>query len=178
MKMKLPEKVNTPVKDMFTELRKDNELKLLPDEKVDGKAAYVIEATPKRPVPDTTTAIKLYYRRDDGVMVKTMTSMKSPQMKMTSTAEMTDIKLNPDVKPERFVFKAPDGVEVQDMTKLGENQPADAQPADDKPAEGNKAEPKEEKKAEEKKAEEQKADPPAKKDSKKPKIPKIPGLGR
>lgn len=172
MKMKLPEKTNAPVKDMFTELHKDNELKLLPEEKVDGKAAYVIELTPKKPAPETTTSIKMYYRQDDGAMVKSVTSMKSAQMKMTSTSVMSDIKINPDIKPERFVFKAPEGVEVQDMTKLQEAQATEAKPADEKPAEEPKEEAKEVKKPEEKQAD----PPPAKKESKKPKLPRLPGL--
>jgi outer membrane lipoprotein-sorting protein len=175
MKMKQDPKTNVKAKEGFELLRKEYDLKLLDDEKINGKAVYVIEAKPKKPEPDTTTQIKFYYTKEGGLMVKSTTSSKSPQMKMSTTLELTDVKLNADIKPERFVFKAPEGVKVQDMSKLSDTQPAEAKPADDKPANEAKEEPKEEKKAEEKKAD----PPPAKeKDSKKPKLPKLPGLGK
>jgi outer membrane lipoprotein-sorting protein len=40
-----------------------------------------------------------------------------PDGKPMTTMTYTDIKINPDIPADRFVFKAPEGVQVQDMSK-------------------------------------------------------------
>jgi outer membrane lipoprotein-sorting protein len=168
MKMKQDPRANLRAKEGFEQVHKDYDLKLLPDEKVDGKDTYVFEATPKKPDPDTTTRIKYYYTKQGGIMVKCVTTSKSAQMKSTTTLELTEVKPNADIKPERFVFKAPEGIEVQDMTKTPATQPDEAKPAEEKPAPEAKEEKKEEKKPE----------PPPKEEKKKPLLPKLPKLGK
>jgi outer membrane lipoprotein-sorting protein len=160
MKMKLdPSKGNTTSKQGFEQMHKDYNLKLLPDEKIDGKEVYVIEATPKKAKPDTTEVSKFYYGKETGVLVKSVMESKGEQSKSTITSLMSDIKPNADIKPERFVFKAPEGVMVMDMTKI------DTVPAEEPAA----------KEQEEKKAEPEAAPKEEKKEEKKPKIglPKI-----
>ena len=49
---------------------------------------------------------------------------KSEYSQMTMTCELTDINLKADIKPDRFVFKAPEGVEVRDMTGTSASAPA------------------------------------------------------
>lgn len=161
MKMKLdPSKINVTGKEGFEQLHKDYNLKLLPDEKVDGHEAYVIEATPKKPKPGTTELTRFYYSKENGVLVKSAMESKAEQSKSKVTFSLSDVKPNADIKPERFVFKAPEGVVVMDMTKL-----------DTAPAEQPAAKDQEEKKTEPQAAPQDEE----KKDSKKPKLslPKV-----
>jgi outer membrane lipoprotein-sorting protein len=98
-------------------------LKLLPEEKVDGADCYVIEATMKE-MPNTKQVS--YFRKADGIAAKAVTLTDG---KPTGTMTMTDIKVNSDISADRFVFKAPEGVEVQDTTKAA----TPAAPAVEKP---------------------------------------------
>jgi outer membrane lipoprotein-sorting protein len=86
------------------------EVKLLPDEKVDGADCYVIETSMKQ-IPGTKQVS--YFRKSDGIAAKAVTISND---KPIGTLNMTDIKPNADIPADRFVFKAPDGVQVQDMT--------------------------------------------------------------
>ena len=45
-------------KALWTDLKRENALKLLPDEKVDGVPTYVIQGTPKQPRPQPTTGLR------------------------------------------------------------------------------------------------------------------------
>lgn len=173
IKMKVdPTKMNATSKEGFDQMRKDHNLKLLPDEKIDGKEAYVIEATPKKPKPETTELSKFYYSKENGVLVKSVMESKGPQSKSNVTFSLSEIKTNVDIKPERFVFKAPEGVEVMDMTRMDmartDTAPADQPAATEKPAATDQ---------EQKKPDDQPAAPSEneKKDSKKSKLglPKI-----
>jgi outer membrane lipoprotein-sorting protein len=91
-------------------LKEMGDLKLLPDEKVDGAECYVIEVTLKQ---QPTTKNINYFRKADGIVAKAVTTDNGKQI---GSMHMTDIKLNPDLAADRFVFKAPEGVQVQDMT--------------------------------------------------------------
>lgn len=163
VKMKLdPAKSNVAGRDGFDQLHKNYNLKLLPDEKLDSRDVYVIEATPKKPKPDTTEKHKYYYTKDSGILVRSVTESKGEQGRSTVTFALNDIKPDADIKPERFVFKAPEGVEVMDMTQIATTG-SDEAASQGKTDAGDK---------EEKKAEPQPAskDEP-KKDPKKPRIP-------
>jgi outer membrane lipoprotein-sorting protein len=165
MKMKLdPSKSTVTSKEGFDQMRKDYNLKLLPDEKIEGQGVYVIEATPKKAKPDTTEVNKYYYSKDTGILVKSVMESKGEQSKSSITSSLSDIKPNADIKPERFVFKAPEGVMVMDMTQT-ETAPS-AEPA---PAEKPAAKDQEEKKAEPQAAPQD----GEKKASKKPALPKF-----
>src|SRR5690606_22776184 len=113
-------------------------------------------ATPKKPEEGAKARQVYSFANDSGILVKTVVESQNPQGKTNVIFTLTDIKLNPDLKPDRFEFKAPAGGEVMDMTKIGEaandagqpapaadaQEPPPAKPADPPPAE----KPKEEKK--------------------------------
>ena len=165
MKMKLdPSKSSVTSKEGFDQMHKNYNLKLLPDEKIEGQEVYVIEATPKKAQPDTTELNKYYYAKETGVLVKAVTESKGEQSKSKVTFSLSEVKPNADIKPERFVFKAPEGVAVMDMTKIDTAPSAETAPAE-KPAA----------KDQEVKKTEPEATPQdgEKKDSKKPSLPKI-----
>jgi outer membrane lipoprotein-sorting protein len=124
MKTKPDARMMGDPKSTFAELRKDHELKLLPDETVDGTKVYVIEATPKD-TGGTPSKTLLYFGKDHGMLVKTL--VQNPEGKPTMTMTYTDIKYDVDINPDRFVFKPPPGVEVQDLTKLAPPEPAKPQ---------------------------------------------------
>jgi outer membrane lipoprotein-sorting protein len=155
MKMKPDEKTNMDPFDgkiMFKELHKIYDFKLLPDEKVDGQAVYVLELTAKKSEDNKDQMgmqrMMNYYRKDNGIPIKSVGVDKEGKTVFTST--ISEVKLDEEIKPERFVFKAPAGVEVMDMTKSQEPPPEEKKEAkaEDKPA--PKEETKEEPKPEEK----------------------------
>lgn len=106
-------------KALFKFQREHFELKLLPEEKVDGKAVYVIELKPKKSANPQMNMIGRsvgYYDKESGIALKAM-SFDANGKEMASSITR-DIKLNEDIKPERFVFKAPEGVTVVDQDAL------------------------------------------------------------
>jgi outer membrane lipoprotein-sorting protein len=100
---------------MFNYLNKHGDLKLLPGEKINGEEVYVIGVTLKQAdsmgVP---TKRKRYISKKTGVPVKL--EMFGPDGKVMMTVTMSDVKINPKIDPSRFVFKAPEDVEVIDLT--------------------------------------------------------------
>ena len=100
---------------MFEALRAENSLKVLPDEKVDGKDVAVIEATPRQQNPGVRIAKSvLYFDKDLGAMVR-MESF-DPSGQKVQTVTFNDVKLNPDLAADRFEFEVPEGVQVIDQT--------------------------------------------------------------
>lgn len=91
-------------------------LKLMSEETVDGLPCYVIEMSPKdaamKAVMGRTVS---YYDKKTGVAIKTVSY--DPKGKKTNTMTVTDIKVDASISADRFVFKAPAGVEVQDNSK-------------------------------------------------------------
>lgn len=116
MKTTIDPRMTGEPKGLFAELRKDHELKLLPDETLDGKKMYVIEATSKEKTAGAASKALYYFDRDSGFLVKM--AVQSLDGKPTMTTSYSDIKYDVDINPDRFVFKVPEGVEVHDMTKL------------------------------------------------------------
>lgn len=104
-------------KHMFKSLMENNELKVLPSEKVDGKDAFVIEAVPKGTGSQPVARMKIFLVKENGIMVKMLGYDSAGSEFMTTV--YSNIKINPKIDESRFVFKAPDGVQVVDMT----NQP-------------------------------------------------------
>ena len=104
-------------KHMFKGLMERNELKVLPSEKVDGKDAFVIEAVPKGTGSQPVARMKIFLVKENGIMVKMLGYDSAGSEFMTTV--YSNIKINPKIDESRFVFKAPDGVQVVDMT----NQP-------------------------------------------------------
>ena len=112
-----PTKVGGSVKAMFDSLRKEYDLKLMPDKTVDGESVYVIQGIPKATGPASWAKSIYHFRKDVGMPVKMVYLDKDG--KVVQTLTYTDIKLNPKIDRDRFVFKAPEGVQVMDMTKQG-----------------------------------------------------------
>jgi len=102
-------------KAMFAQLAKDNELKLLPDEEVNGRKTFVISATPKEKSPGAPARQVYCFDQDCGLVIKTVAFNDKDQPMMSMT--YSDIKLDVSIDPERFKFKAPAGVDVIDQTK-------------------------------------------------------------
>jgi outer membrane lipoprotein-sorting protein len=102
-------------KMMFENLKKNSNLKLLLDEKINGEEAYVIEVVPKQVNPmGGPTKIKRYIIKKTAVPAKL--EMFGPDGKVMMTITMSDVKIDPKIDPSRFVFKAPEGVQVNDQT--------------------------------------------------------------
>ena len=101
-------------KHMFKSLMENNELKVLPGEKVNGKDAFVIEAVPKDTAQQPFTKMKLFLVKENGIVVKMLGYDNAGSEFMTTV--YSNIKINPKIDESRFVFKAPAGVQVVDMT--------------------------------------------------------------
>ena len=112
-----PTKVGGSGKAMFDSLRKEYDLKLMPDKTVDGESVYVIQGTPKATGPEGWAECLYHFRKDVGMPVKMVYLDKDG--KVVQTLTYTNIKLNPKIDRDRFVFKAPEGVQVMDMTQQG-----------------------------------------------------------
>lgn len=115
-KSKADKNMNLVDKDMFKRLKEDHDLKVAADANVDGKSCYVVEATPKKQAGPMTKMV-YYLQKDSGLTVKTVGQDKDG--KDLVVTQMSDIKLNVDIPADRFVFKAPEGVTVMDMTGAG-----------------------------------------------------------
>jgi outer membrane lipoprotein-sorting protein len=135
-------------KTALENFRKTNTIKLLPEEKVDGISTYVFELTPKEEGPGPGRSL-VYFDQSTGFIVKQVGYGPSDKSdKPMQTLTLRDAKYGTKIDPERFVFKAPEGVEVQDMTAgedaatkpaMGDGEKPATQPATEKDA-GKKAE--------------------------------------
>lgn len=136
MKMAMSEDVSMiSNKKFFDQLRKDHELKLLADEKAEGKDAWVVEATPKNAASSPMMSkMKFYFDKDNGMTVQVIGL--NAEGKPMSTTINKDIKANASIPEDRFVFKAPDGVNVMDMTSPQTPPPTGDKPAEAKPEGG------------------------------------------
>jgi len=100
--------------DMLEGLREQYNLILADDEDVDGEKCWVVLGTPKVEQPNAPAKFKYYFQKKTGAAVQWLGYDASDKVMMTT--KFTDIKLNEKIDAERFVFKAPEGVEVMDMT--------------------------------------------------------------
>ena len=98
---------------MMRGLRKENTLKLLPDEKIDGRPVWVVESKPKDPNAGESRAV-MFIAKELGLAVKVVRI--GSDGKPDSTITFSDIKLGEDIKPHRFVLRIPPGVQVIDTT--------------------------------------------------------------
>ncbi len=122
----------------FDTMKRSYDLKLLPDETVDGRPVYVIEARIKAAGAPPISTI-MYHDKETGLGIKTVT--KNASGKVTSTSTFSNLKINPSISPNRFVFKLPPGVELVDLTQSqqpqaqpGRQQPVRATRLNDEPA--------------------------------------------
>lgn len=101
----------------FKAMSKDFNLKLLPDQTIDGKEAWAIEATSKDKNPNNPLSrMVTCYDKKTGLPLKSVGYDKDG--KVINTMTVSDVKVNGDIPADRFVFKAPPGVEVMDMSKM------------------------------------------------------------
>jgi len=113
MKSAQKTKLGKPPTDPFAGWRESADLKVLPDATVEGLACWVLEATPKTAEGQGKSV--MHFHKDSGQMLKMVTY--APDGKPMNTMTFTDIKINGAISPDRFVFKAPPGVEVLDLSK-------------------------------------------------------------
>lgn len=97
----------------FQEMEEHGELELLPDETLNGQAVTVIRVIPKGATL-SDGYVNYYIAQDSGLIVKMIAT--EPSSGTTTHAGLTDIRLNVDIPSERFVFQAPPGTVVEDMT--------------------------------------------------------------
>ncbi|HWL95054.1 MAG TPA: sigma-E factor regulatory protein RseB domain-containing protein [Phycisphaerae bacterium] len=98
----------------FKESEKMFAIKALPEEKVDGKACWVLEMMPKdESMKQFTGRTLAYYDKETGISLKIVAH--DPQGKVMSTTTMTELKTNPSISPDRFKFTPPAGVEVMEI---------------------------------------------------------------
>lgn len=100
-------------KAMFETLTKENELKALSDERISGVDCYRIEATARGARGAGLPAKSVFaFAKDTGMLMQ----VKNFNDKGEDIGHETysDVKINEKLDPQRFVFKAPDGVTVKD----------------------------------------------------------------
>ncbi|MFH1748238.1 MAG: outer membrane lipoprotein-sorting protein [Planctomycetota bacterium] len=123
-KANIDPKMTGDPKAIFTEMRKTHDLTLLPEETLEDHKAFVIQAVPKEGTQSAGSKMHLYYQQDSGMMVKMV--MYDANGKPMQTMNYTDVKLDLDISPERFIFKAPEGVTVMDQTAKTDEPPTSA----------------------------------------------------
>jgi outer membrane lipoprotein-sorting protein len=104
-------------KELFKKMHSDNTVKMLPDEKVDGVSTVVFEVVPKDVAGSPVAKSIMYFAKDTGINVKVVGKDKDGKDVFSNMS--TDIKLNTEIANDHFVFKAPEGVQVMDMTGSG-----------------------------------------------------------
>lgn len=100
--------------NFFTSLKKSYDLRVLPDQNIEGKKAWVIEATPKAASDDQPAKTIHYIQKESGLRVKSTGHDKTGR-RIQLTA-LSQINLKPDIKPDRFLVELPDDVTIVDMT--------------------------------------------------------------
>jgi outer membrane lipoprotein-sorting protein len=102
-------------KAFFDALFRENYVRLLPDDKVDGHEVWVIESTPKQMIGGQPVKTVHYILKDCGLRVKTTGhNVDGAQVQVSL---LSDIKFDTGIKPDRFVFKAPSGVRIIDISQ-------------------------------------------------------------
>jgi outer membrane lipoprotein-sorting protein len=172
-KMKAP-KTDVTTIGMFDGLKDTHDIKILPDETVDGVACWVLEATAKQKTAGQDSAMRWFIGQSDGQM-RLMESIVNGKKIMTT--KIKNVKVNPSIADSRFTYTVPAGVPVTDLDALNaqsqqaaQQQPAKEEPAEKKETAAAKEEPAKTETAEPKK-EDPKTEEPKKEKKKKVKIP-------
>jgi len=107
----------------FKMMEENIEMRLLPDETIDGQETFVIEMKPRSGSANLPAGRSLvYYDKATGINVRSITyDMRG---KLTTTTVNTDIKIDAPIARDRFAFKPPPGVEVTDLTNVPTSAPA------------------------------------------------------
>lgn len=105
-------------KALFAAMREHYNIKRLPDASVLGRDCIVLEMTFKDPAAAAASPVA---KSTTNICKKTGIQVKSEGFdaagKLTQSSILSDIKVDEDVKPDRFEFKAPEGVNLVDTTK-------------------------------------------------------------
>lgn len=99
----------------FDTLAQTYNLELMPDAKVGSHSVYVIRGVLKNPAPMVAAEQFLYFDKATGTMVKMVGKDSAGKVVMETLT--TDLKVNSSISADRFVFTAPEGVQVMDMTQ-------------------------------------------------------------
>jgi outer membrane lipoprotein-sorting protein len=86
-------------------------LKVLPSEKVNDRACYVIEGDQHDDKGNFQRKIVEWLDAESGIVMKR--HMFDESGNLISEMRVTELKLNVNIDPQRFVFKAPPGVKIQ-----------------------------------------------------------------
>lgn len=98
---------------LFKRLRPDYELELLDEASVDGRDAFVIQATRSRGARHQRTIY--FFSKDHGVLLKR--EQRTGSGDAASTLTYSDFEFDVQIDPKRFEFEPPEGVIVQDRTR-------------------------------------------------------------
>lgn len=112
-KQKLDPKANMDVQSIIEDQKDAFTMKMLPDEKIDGVECYVIEGTAKQE-ESPYVKTQMWFRKADAIPAKMVSKDKSG--KEVYIYVLSDIKVNADIPADQFKFKAPEGVQVMDLT--------------------------------------------------------------
>lgn len=100
--------------NFFQTLRAKFALKVMPDEKIDGHDVWVIEARPHAPVPGAAARSLHYILKDSGIRLRS--TDHDATGRRIQFAGLSDLKFDEPIDPKRFIFTAPKGVQIVDMT--------------------------------------------------------------
>jgi len=124
-------------KAIFEQFRNYFDIKLLPDEKVNGHDCYVFEMKmkPMEGMPPSGRQL-MCYQKDNGLGVKFQAF--DANQKLISSSLSTDIKINVDISADRFKFEIPEGAQVIDSTGAQQQPPPEEPKAEKKKEEKKK----------------------------------------
>ncbi len=111
-----------PTKHFFGWLKRDYDLTVLPDEKVDGMDCWVIRAAKKSEEEVLQLKTVTFFRKDVPIMVKTINYDRFDNVMQVT--EIKDIQLDVELDPEKFVFKADPDTKIIDQSTRSFESPA------------------------------------------------------
>jgi outer membrane lipoprotein-sorting protein len=104
----------------FERMKKESILRIVPGETVNGRATIGLEVTPRAtatsaPADDSTIRRTVfYYDKQHGLVAKSVAWDASGRVAATTLTEQ--VRIDEPIDAERFVFKLPAGVKLEDRT--------------------------------------------------------------
>lgn len=95
-------------------LKKQFTLEPQEDKDIDGQSCYVLQGLPNDESPGMNKLL-VYFSKESGLPLQM--DMYQGENEKPAVMRYTNVKINPEISADKFVFKAPDGVEVMDLTK-------------------------------------------------------------
>jgi outer membrane lipoprotein-sorting protein len=102
----------------LSELVKRYDLRVLPDEVLDGRALYVLEGRPRTEEDKKgldVDRVLVYFDQETGIQRKMV--LFNPAGETITQVMFENIQLNPQLSPSLFEYTIPEGAEVIDQTK-------------------------------------------------------------